>query len=91
MFVFYLLGLRLVRYHRSNPALQQDLGKARFFATKIFDRGIKAIAIMPRKQKATAYFFVKTRGKQKARQRSAFCADLALAKDCLRYSRQIWS
>ena len=54
------LRLRLRFLTRSKPFLSQYRGKARFFETKFFDRGIKARldgtgrrAVMPRKQKAT--------------------------------------
>lgn len=36
------LRLRLRFLTRSKPFLSQDRGKARFFETKFFDRGIKA-------------------------------------------------
>lgn len=56
----------LVRSYRSNPSLKQDLAKARFLQTKIFDRGIKSGVVtkrfMPRKQKVKRIFFVKPAG-----------------------------
>ena len=41
----------LVRSHRSNPALKQALGKARFLRKIFFDCGIKSVAVYAAKAK----------------------------------------
>jgi hypothetical protein len=55
----------LVRSYRSNPALKQDLQKARFLESKISNRGINSEAVMPRKWKSGAVFYFITLGQPK--------------------------
>ena len=61
--------MSLVRSHRSNPALKQALGKARFLRKIFFDCGIKSAAVYAAKAKkrncpagSGAYIFCKTCG-----------------------------
>jgi hypothetical protein len=56
----YELSICLVRSNRSNPALKQHFGKARFLQKNIFDCGIKSEVVYAAKAKSEADIFSKT-------------------------------
>ena len=77
--------MSLVRSHRSNPALKQALGKARFLRKIFFDCGIKSAAVYAAKAKKSqlsgrqwGVYFLQNLWRPKWERRE----DLAFSKGC---------
>lgn len=70
------LGLHLVHFPRSNPALKRYFGKARFLQLKNVDCGINSEAVYAAKATSKAVFYCKTRGQPECNAG----ADLAFTK-----------
>jgi hypothetical protein len=82
-FCLVILGLRPRRQPCSNPALKQDLGKARFLQQKIFRLWNKrsAASIMPQKRKAEGViFFVKPAASKRSDSDPPFVQTLLLLR-----------